>query len=144
MVCIYCAGATQVVNSRHQKRSNQVWRRRQCGTCGAIFTSYETADLSSALAVADDTGRLSPFMKERLFLSVYKSCQHRKSAITDAKALTDTAVSQILHHAVGGLITPKHIATTCLAILQKFDTAAAVQYEAYHIQTLHSPNTTTD
>lgn len=82
------------------------------------------------------TGQLSPFAKERLFLSIYKCCQHRKTAIEDATALTDTVVSHILKGAVDGLVLPKHIAEMCLATLQRFDTAAAVQYEAYHKQTL--------
>jgi len=90
------------------------------------------------LAVTNRTGKLSPFIKERLFLSIYKSCQHRKTAIEDAAALTDTAIAHILQHAVDGLILPTHIAAACLATLQKFDTAAAVQYEAYHSQTLRA------
>ena len=69
MVCLQCGSETKVVNSRLQKRSNQVWRRRQCSSCQSIFTTQETADYSSIWLVKHSSGKLVPFSRDKLFLS---------------------------------------------------------------------------
>jgi len=73
MVCIYCSGDTQVINSRLQKRPNQVWRRRKCLECGATFTTHELAAYEGSWRVKSSSAGLQPFNKNKLFLSLYKS-----------------------------------------------------------------------
>lgn len=132
MVCIYCDTQLDVVNSRHQKRNNQVWRRRLCSNCGAKFTTLEKLDLSKSLAVKDIAGKLSPFDRDKLLISIYKSAGHRKNAITDASELTDTITKQLIETARDGLIHSRQIIDATASVLQNFDNAAVVQYEAYH------------
>jgi transcriptional repressor NrdR len=136
MVCVYCSNPLDVINSRRQHRNNQVWRRRRCPQCGGVFTTTEAIDLTKSIVVRDKDGKLSPFIKERLLLSIYKSCQHRRTALNDAIALTDTVTRQILEHTTDGSISRGHIAAVCQSVLQNFDKAAVVQYEAYHAETL--------
>lgn len=132
MVCIYCEGTTQVTNSRHQKRPNQVWRRRHCATCGATFSTHEAAAYEDAWRVQSETGQLMPFHKNKLFLSLYKACEHRKQAVTDATALTDTVVGLLRNQTNGGLLPTASIVTAAYSVLKNFDTAAAVHYQAFH------------
>jgi transcriptional regulator NrdR family protein len=132
MVCIYCGGSTSVVNSRHQKKQNAVWRRRQCDSCKAVFTTEETADYEKSWTVASMSGTLSPFLRDKLLLSIYKSCQHRDTAMSDTIGLTDTAVSQLRSHVVDGALEAATIAAVVLAILENFDEAAATHYRAFH------------
>jgi len=132
MVCIYCGNETQVVNSRPQKRLNQIWRRRQCSGCGAVFTTEESAHLSTSLAVRRQNGPVSPFSRDKLFLSLLKALGHRTTPVEDAGALTATIVAQLLQNTPKATIDPSDIAKTALGALQRFDTAAAVQYQAYH------------
>lgn len=132
MVCIYCFGETKVNNSRPQKRGNQVWRRRQCLDCKAIFTSVETADLSSALAVKKQHKHLEPFSRDKLLISLYGSLKHRKSAIKDARGLTDTIISQLLASAQAGSLNSKDIQEVVHRTLKRFDGPAAVHYQAFH------------
>lgn len=131
MVCTYCGAETQVVNSRHQKRQNQVWRRRKCIGCTAIFTSLEAVDLSQAVRVVSNES-YEPFSRDRLLLSVYDSLRHRKTAIEDATALVATIISQLLRLAESGAIQRDHIVAITSEILSRFDTLAATHYQAFH------------
>jgi transcriptional repressor NrdR len=132
MVCLYCSQATQVVNSRLQKRANQVWRRRKCLACAATFTTHEIADLGSALSVRASTADISSFSRDKLFVSIYESCKHRASALDDATQLTLTIISFLLHEAIDGLVERQSIITASTRVLERFDKTAATMYAAYH------------
>lgn len=132
MVCIHCGEKTHVVNSRHQKRSNQVWRRRQCWACQAIFTTEETAQYEAAWLVRYDQGALRPFLRDKLFLSLYKSCGHRKTALEDAMGLTDTVIKKLGHEADNGVLRRITIIQTVQVALNRFDKAASTSYAAFH------------
>lgn len=131
MVCIYCGGKTSVTNSRPQKRLGQVWRRRQCQSCGAAFTTNEAVDHATSLVVRSGAS-VAPLTRDKLFVSLYRALGHRKSAVEDATALTATILSKLRLVAANATLTPENIAETALGILKRFDEAAAVQYAAYH------------
>lgn len=131
MVCIYCSGPTSVVNSRFQKKLNQIWRRRSCGECGAIFTTEERPLTDNSLLVVDRS-RSEPFSREILFLSLYASLKHRKTAITDAVAVTDTVWSKLLPQIEGASLQRTDIVQASASVLRRFDKAAAMSYQAFH------------
>lgn len=143
MVCIYCQSDLAVINSRPQKSRNQTWRRRLCKACGATFTSTEAIDLSKALIVAKDgekgpRGRkaqahdLQPFDRDKLFISIYESLRHRQTAASDARGLTDTVTAHIIKKSAHGLVPVRTIIETSLNTMQRFDSAAASHYAAFH------------
>jgi transcriptional regulator NrdR family protein len=134
MVCIYCGHKTDVINSRPQKRHNKVWRRRRCTACEAVFTTTESASLSESLVIARSTAKAGyhPFLRDKLFLSVYNSCQHRKSAVADASALTETILGDLPTISQNGLVDRQALRETTLQVLTRFDTVAAVHYAAFH------------
>jgi transcriptional regulator NrdR family protein len=132
MVCLHCSGKTSVTNSRPQQRSNQVWRRRQCRKCNAVFTTTETAQYGGAWAVRGKSGHLSPFSRDKLFLSLYKSCGHRKTALNDAGALADTVIKKLAGLVSGGKIESKAITQVVQVALNRFDKAASSHYQAFH------------
>lgn len=131
MVCIYCGDETRVINSRHQKRNNKVWRRRACTQCRAIFTTLEAVEATSAFTVAKDK-RFKPFSRDQLLLSLYDSLRHRKTAITDATALTDTIIGQLYPFINSGVLQRDSIVEISHATLERFDTVASIHYQAYH------------
>lgn len=131
MVCIYCGSATSVINSRHQLRSNTIWRRRTCKECGATVTTTECMDLATAILVVHNLAH-EPFSRDRLFVSIYESCKHRKDAQNSATILTDTVIRALYPHIYDALIEKSEIIKTTTKILKRFDEAAGVQYAAYH------------
>jgi transcriptional regulator NrdR family protein len=110
----------------------QVWRRRLCTKCGAIFTTNESVDLSTSLAVRAANGPVSPFSRDKLFVSILRAVGHRQTPLDDASALTATIISKLLHSTTDAAIEPTQIRDMALETLRRFDTAASVQYQAYH------------
>jgi transcriptional repressor NrdR len=134
MVCIYCGVKTSVTNSRHQKKSNQVWRRRQCANCSGIFTTLEQTDLPLSLLYKKDSSHIQPFSRDKLFLSLYNSLKHRNTALNDATALTSTVIGKLLPTIKDASVERADIIQTITETLKHFDKAASVTYVAYHPQ----------
>lgn len=132
MVCIYCGFKTQVTNSRPQKRQNQVWRRRECLQCEAVFTTEEVAQYGSAWQIRDCDGKLEPFSRDRLFISFYKVCGHRTTALGDADGLTDTVIKKLAGQTADGIINRATIVQTAQVALNRFDRLASLQYATSH------------
>jgi len=137
MVCIYCSSDLSVSNSRPQKSYNQIWRRRPCKACGAIFTSIESIDLSKSLIVLKSLqnaprAELQAFERDKLFISLYESLRHRATAASDARGLCDTIIAHIIKKAADGKIDSRTIIGLALNTLHNFDAAAATHYAAFH------------
>lgn len=131
MVCPYCGGKTQVFNSRSQKRTNSKWRRRKCLECSSLFTTEESYELSTVLRVKTHTGKLQPFSTAKLMISVYECCKHLKHPEKSAQALTETICKDLLD-LQKPVIKPKEIASVAHYAIKRLDSAAAVQYSAFH------------
>lgn len=131
MVCPYCGAKTQVFNSRTQKRTNSTWRRRKCMNCKSVFTTEENYDLSTVLRVKTDNSKLQPFSKAKLMISVYECCKHLKHPESDAEALTDTIIKDILE-LQKPIISSKEISSVAHYAIKRLDNSAAVQYAAFH------------
>lgn len=130
MNCIYCGGDMDVVNSRAQKRSNQVWRRRRCKSCGAVFTSHEAIDLSRALVV--DSGRPTPFITDMLFTEVLLALQDRKDCYLAAREVTSTVIRDLLKLPNKPQIDPKQISQATAKVLKRFNRRAWLRFVAEH------------
>lgn len=132
MVCMYCSSKTEVTNSRLQKRTNTVWRRRQCLSCKSIVSTIEQVDYEKSWVVQYSDTSLQPFLRDKLFVSIYKSCQHRPTALPDALGLTTTVIAACRPLAKSGSLPVRVIASQTLRTLQRFDQAAAIHYQAFH------------
>lgn len=132
MVCIYCSEETHVINSRPQRRLNQIWRRRKCLICKSVFTTEENARYEAAWLVRKNTGRLEPFSRDKLLISLYKSCEHRPTALSDAGGLCETVIKKLLTQVENGVINHGALIRTVQVALNRFDKAASVHYAAFH------------
>lgn len=133
MVCVYCGGKLGVSNSRPQKRSNQVWRRRQCKECLATFTSHEVIDLASALLVqASPTTAPAPFHREKLFTEVLLALQDKKNPYETASEITKSIVANLLKLPEKPVIKPSQITSETAKVLRRFDRRGFLRYQAEH------------
>ena len=133
MVCYKCSGVTAVLNSRLQKRTNSVWRRRGCELCDAVFTTIEAIDFTKSFVVRSrKTKRLTPFVRDRLLLSLYKSLGHRTDGLTDASGLCATILAKLGPSSENGELSDRRIIEVTLVALNRFDTLAAQHYQAFH------------
>ena len=131
MVCLYCESQTKVGNSRPQKNANQVWRRRKCSRCGAVFTTHEAIDLSSTLLVAS-RGHTQPFLVDMLYTELLFAMSHRKDAYRDAREATKTVIGHLLQLPGKPLFSPSQISSVTSGVLKKLDHRAHLRYTAEH------------
>jgi transcriptional repressor NrdR len=131
MVCVYCGYETKVTNSRLQKRSNQVWRRRQCEACKAVFTTHEAIDLSQTLLVGSGASG-HPFLPDRLYSDLLEALQDRKDRYIAAREVTSTIIQKLQKNTNGPLFSTKLISKTAAEILKRFDKRAYLRYTAEH------------
>lgn len=133
MVCVYCGGSSNVINSRLQKRTNSTWRRRKCLMCGAIFTTIESSAYETTLMVRYTQSHNIPFKRDQLLISIYDACRHRATAVDDATALTKTILSKIENHQnTPGVIERDTLVALAAEVLRLFDLPAYTYYRAYH------------
>jgi transcriptional regulator NrdR family protein len=131
MVCIYCGNETRVTNSRLQKRNNQVWRRRQCQTCQAVFTTHEIVDLTQALLV-DYGASTRPFLADLLFTDILAALKDHSSRYTAAREITSTVIQKLLKKPQNASFSPSDISKATAEILKRFDKRAYLRYVADH------------
>lgn len=131
MICVYCGNETRVTNSRLQKRSNQVWRRRQCQACKAVFTTHEAIDLTQALLV-NIQGSTKPFLPDLLFTDVMLALKDRKDVYVAAREIVATVVQKLLKSPQKPLFEPSFISITTAEVLKRFDKRAYLRYVAEH------------
>jgi transcriptional regulator NrdR family protein len=134
MICIYCGHETEVYNSRRMRRNPSVWRRRRCIACVAQFSTEELPDYDVSLVVKGLDGKLYPFSRDKLFLSLHNSLGHRKDALESATQLTATVIGKLLRSkkAPDGVLAIQHLAQAGYLTLKRFDPLAANTYKAYH------------
>ncbi len=131
MVCLYCGGETKVSNSRRQRRNNQIWRRRQCLSCGAVFTTHEAIELESALSV-QKSGQLSPFLPDLLLNELMLALKHRPDAYTASREVLGTIVKRLLALPQKPVFATSDITRISTEVLKRFDRRAYLRYSADH------------
>ncbi|MCA9324739.1 hypothetical protein KDA23_01560 [Candidatus Saccharibacteria bacterium] len=63
---------------------------------------------------------------------MYKSLEHRKTAVADATALTETIMSGLPGCMQQGAVARDELTRHATSVLGRFDRAAGVQYQAFH------------
>lgn len=131
MVCPYCLSETQVINSRPQTRSNQVWRRRRCNTCKAVFTTHEVIDFPSSFTVVKNN-KLSPFTPDKLFREVLDKLKGNQKPYEAAREISATITQKVIKNASSGLISSQDISRAAAGTLKNFDRQAYLRFIADH------------
>ncbi len=102
--------------------------------CKKTFTTHERPVMDAKLSVLHKkNGQTEPFYQGKIIHSIIRSFAHDEQfGINNALPLSDTIVSLLLP--VGQSMTTAQIATTCHAVLQRFDATAAAHYAFAHNQ----------
>ncbi|MGR4000939.1 MAG: transcriptional regulator NrdR [Alphaproteobacteria bacterium] len=93
MRCPFCSqDDSQVKDSRPSEDGASVRRRRQCGSCGARFTTFERIQLRDLVVMKEDRRRREPFDREKMRRSLEVALRKRP---VDAQRL-DNVISGIV------------------------------------------------
>lgn len=129
--CPYCASSSFVNNSRATAKGTQTWRRRECSRCHSIWSTKEAVDLSKSHVFIAPKNTSQPFSRDMLFVSLIDSLKHRKTALADATALTDTILSLILAQK-SAKVSRDVLIGIVYPTLKRFDKTAAEVYRSTH------------
>lgn len=131
MICPFCSKETEVINSRPQKRTNGVWRRRHCYGCNRLFTTVEKADLEASVRVQKRSGVLEPLSEAKLMISLYRALEHHENAPDMALELSQAVINSVLKYATEPIVPSSAIAHHIIIVLKRFDAAAAIRYKSF-------------
>lgn len=137
MVCLYCGSQSmRVVNSRSKIRGALVWRRRLCGSCGALLTTFESYDLESALLVKKRSGALESFQRDKLLISIARAIEHKPNTSQAASHLVQNVIQAILKtRPMPKILSSKDISHMTNLVLKRYDAASSVRYLSFQAPT---------
>ena len=138
MVCLVCGANTQVINSRRQKRANQVWRRRRCLECLRVVTTNEAADIGQIFSVERPGSSSEPFLPDKLFTEVLLALQDRKDCYVAARELCATITQNLRKKSDGPVFQAKMISEETAKALKRFNKRAWMRYRAEHPSLLNA------
>ncbi|TNG00042.1 MAG: transcriptional repressor NrdR [Gammaproteobacteria bacterium] len=96
MHCPFCgAQDTKVYDSRLTPEADQVRRRRECISCGARFTTFETAELQLPRIIKGDGSREN-FDETKLRSGIQRSLEKRPVSTEDIDALINRIRHQLM------------------------------------------------
>ena len=131
MRCPVCgADDTRVTESRLASEGLVVRRRRECQSCGARFTTYETAELVMPRVVKSDGSR-EPFDEVKLRAGMLRALEKRPVATESVEAALERIKRQL--QAGGEREVPSRlIGELTMAELRELDQVAYVRFASVY------------
>ncbi len=131
MRCPFCAfDDTQVKDSRPTEDSAAIRRRRQCGQCGARFTTFERVQLREVTVVKSD-GKREPFDRGKLERSLALACRKRGVASEHIDQLV-SGIQRQVETAGEGEVTSHRIGELVMEGLRQIDPVAYIRFASVY------------
>jgi transcriptional repressor NrdR len=132
MKCPFCGTPdTRVVDSRLASESTQVRRRRECVSCEARFTTYESPMLNMPMVIKRDGSR-DTFDEVRLRSGIMRALEKRP---VTAEQIED-AINHIKRQLVaveGREISSREIGAMVMHELQRLDQVAYIRFASVYL-----------
>jgi len=124
MKCPHCGCVDlKVVDSRPIEESSSIKRRRECLSCQARFTTYETIETILPMVIKKDGGR-EFFDKKKVLAGIIKACQKRP---VDSVAIANAVENNVLN-SLRSEITSVEIGEMIMSELIKADAVAYIRF----------------
>ncbi|MEO1968007.1 MAG: transcriptional regulator NrdR [Sphingomonadaceae bacterium] len=131
MRCPFCAhDDSQVKDSRPTEDNAAIRRRRQCGRCGARFTTFERVQLREVTIIKSE-GRRETFERNKLEQSVALACRKRGVSAEQIDQLVSGIQRQL--ETGGDVEVPsKKIGELVMEGLRQLDTVAYIRFASVY------------
>lgn len=97
MKCPFCNEAdTKVIDSRPAEDNSSIRRRRQCGTCGKRFTTYEKLETMPLMVIKKDRSR-ETYDRSKIEAGVIHSCHKRPVSPQQINVMIDEIENQVFN-----------------------------------------------
>lgn len=131
MRCPFCAhDDTQVKDSRPAEDNAAIRRRRQCGQCGARFTTFERVQLRE-VTVAKSDGKREPFDRGKLERSLTLACRKRAVAPERIDQLV-SGIQRQVETAGEAEVTSNRIGELVMEGLRQIDPVAYIRFASVY------------
>lgn len=131
MRCPFCSYSdSRVLDSRPTVEGNSIRRRRECGSCGKRFTTYERVDELPLVVVKKD-GRREPFDRKKLLIGLTKACQKRQVSTEKLEAVVE-GIEKELRNTMETEIKSQYIGELVMEQLRKLDEVAYVRFASVY------------
>ncbi len=132
MKCPFCGTPdTRVVDSRLAQESTQVRRRRECNSCEARFTTYESPLLNMPMVIKSDGSR-DAFDEVRLRSGMMRALEKRPVSAE----LIEDAISRVKKQLLGieaREISSRKIGDMVMHELQRLDHVAYIRFASVYL-----------
>ncbi len=132
MKCPFCGTPdTRVVDSRLAQESTQVRRRRECNSCEARFTTYESPLLNMPMVIKSDGSR-DAFDEVRLRSGMMRALEKRPVSAE----LIEDAISRIKKQLLGieaREISTRKVGDMVMHELQRLDHVAYIRFASVYL-----------
>lgn len=119
-----------MVDSRLSRGGRAVRRRRECGSCGHRFTTYEHVE-REPLTVRKADGSSEPYERSKLFRSIQIACAKRPVSRDEVEGLVDE-VEEELEAADEREVQSQRIGEMVMAGLRRLDQVAYVRFASVY------------
>ncbi len=131
MKCPFCSHLDdKVVDSREGKEGEVIRRRRQCGSCGRRFTSYERIDEIPYMVVKKD-GTRERFERQKVTAGLLKACEKRPVSVAALETVTNR-VEAALQERPEKEISTEEVGAFVMDELRVLDKVAYVRFASVY------------
>lgn len=130
MRCPWCGSVEdRVVDSRPAERDEAIRRRRQCGSCGRRFTTYERVE-EIGLTVEKRDGSTELWDRDKMLAGIRKALVNRPVTEEQVAALATRIETRLRRK--GPRITSQQVGLEVLQNLQRLDQVAYVRFASVY------------
>ena len=131
MRCVYCGYEdSKVIDSRSADECRTIIRRRECFSCGKIFTTYETIEDKPVLVIKNNGARQA-FDPQKIKNGIIKSWEKRPVSMTVIDDIVNAVTKQV-YNSMEQEVSSKQIGELVMEELKKYDEVAYVRYASVY------------
>ena len=133
MICPFCEHPDhRVVESRVADAKDAIRRRRECGSCGRRFTTYERFE-EMPLVVIKSSGEREPFDRQKLLSGLQRAC-HKRQVSTQLLEMAVRDIESELRNRLRQEASSQLIGELTLRRLKEIDQVAYVRFASVYRQ----------
>jgi transcriptional repressor NrdR len=131
MRCPYCKSTEdRVIDSREAEDGLAVRRRRECGSCGKRYTTFERFESPILMVVKRSGGRV-PFDRLKVIAGLAKACVNRPVDVNDVERVADE-IEQTIRASGSPEVSTQEIGLAILDRLRELDEVAYVRFASVY------------
>lgn len=131
MRCPYCKSLEdRVIDSRLAEEGGAIRRRRECGSCGRRFTTFERAE-GVGLQVRKRSGERVPFDRGKIISGLTKACVNRPVTEQEVERVADE-IEETIRASGSAEVSTQEVGLAVLDRLRDLDEVAYLRFASVY------------